>query len=63
MIPLFMLLGHISYHTDIYHAARVWLKRLPGGVAMASVLVVGDFLRLQGRVSPPQYCHCFCLTL
>ncbi|WP_299075907.1 TRAP transporter large permease subunit, partial [uncultured Paraglaciecola sp.] len=41
MIPLFVLLGHIAYHTgittDIYHAARVWLKSLPGGVAMASV--------------------------
>ena len=43
MIPLFVLLGHIAYHTgittDIYHAARVWLKRLPGGVAMALSLI------------------------
>ena len=44
MIPLFVLLGHIAYHTgittDIYHAARVWLRRLPGGVAMASVFLL-----------------------
>jgi C4-dicarboxylate transporter DctM subunit len=52
MIPLFVLLGHISYHTgittDIYHAARVWLKRLPGGVAMASVFGCGGFSAITG---------------
>jgi len=52
MIPLFVLLGHIAYHTgittDIYHAARVWLKRLPGGVAMASVFGCGGFSAITG---------------
>ena len=52
MIPLFVLLGHIAYHTgittDIYHAARVWLKRVPGGVAMASVFGCGGFSAITG---------------
>jgi C4-dicarboxylate transporter, DctM subunit len=52
MIPLFVLLGHIAYHTgittDIYHAARVWLRRLPGGVAMASVFGCGGFSAITG---------------
>lgn len=52
MIPLFVLLGHIAYHTgittDIYYAARVWLKRLPGGVAMASVFGCGGFSAITG---------------
>ena len=52
MIPLFVLLGHIAYHTgittDIYHAARVWLKSLPGGVAMASVFGCGGFSAITG---------------
>jgi tripartite ATP-independent transporter DctM subunit len=52
MIPLFVLLGHVAYHTgittDIYHAARVWLKGLPGGVAMASVFGCGGFSAITG---------------
>ncbi|NQY86186.1 MAG: TRAP transporter large permease [Colwellia sp.] len=52
MIPLFVLLGHIAYHTgittDIYHAARVFLRRLPGGVAMASVFGCGGFSAITG---------------
>jgi tripartite ATP-independent transporter DctM subunit len=52
MIPLFVLLGHIAYHTgittDIYHAARVWLRRLPGGVAMASVFGCGGVSAITG---------------
>jgi len=52
MIPLFVLLGHVAYHTgittDIYHAARVWLKDLPGGVAMASVFGCGGFSAITG---------------
>ncbi|WP_299075115.1 TRAP transporter large permease [uncultured Paraglaciecola sp.] len=52
MIPLFVLLGHVAYHTgittDIYHAARVWLKSLPGGVAMASVFGCGGFSAITG---------------
>jgi len=52
MIPLFVLLGHIAYRTgltgDIYAAARMWLARIPGGVAMASVIGCGGFSAITG---------------
>lgn len=52
MIPLFVALGHIAYRTgittNIYHAARVWLMRIPGGVAMASVIGCGGFSAITG---------------
>ena len=52
MIPLFVALGHIAYKaeitTRIYHAARVWLSAIPGGVAMASVVGCGGFSAITG---------------
>ena len=52
MIPLFVALGHIAYRADIttkiYHAAKVWLTKLPGGVAMASVMGCGVFSAITG---------------
>ncbi|SLN23598.1 Sialic acid TRAP transporter permease protein SiaT [Roseivivax jejudonensis] len=52
MIPLFVALGHIAYRaeitTRIYHAARVWLAPVPGGVAMASVVGCGGFSAITG---------------
>lgn len=52
MIPLFVALGHIAYKADIttkiYHAARVWLASIPGGVAMASVVGCGGFSAITG---------------
>ncbi|MCR4267555.1 TRAP transporter large permease [Nitratireductor sp. ZSWI3] len=52
MIPLFVALGHIAYRSEIttriYDAARVWLVRVPGGVAMASVLGCGGFSAITG---------------
>lgn len=52
LIPLFVALGHIAYRADIttkiYHAARVWLVRVPGGVAMASVVGCGGFSAITG---------------
>ncbi|ETW12925.1 trap dicarboxylate transporter, dctm subunit [Roseivivax marinus] len=52
MIPLFVALGHIAYRaeitTKIYHAARVWLAPVPGGVAMASVVGCGGFSAITG---------------
>ncbi len=52
MIPLFVALGHIAYRaeitTRIYHAARVWLASVPGGVAMASVMGCGGFSAITG---------------
>lgn len=52
MIPLFIALGHVSYHagitTDLYHAMRVALSRLPGGLAIASVVGCGGFSAITG---------------
>ena len=52
MIPLFVALGHVAYRagitTRIYDAAKVWLTRLPGGVAMASVVGCGGFSAITG---------------
>ena len=52
MVPLFLALSHIAYHsgitTDIYRSARVWLARVPGGLAIASILGCGGFSALTG---------------
>ena len=52
MVPLFIALGHIAYHTqittDIYFAVRVWLARMPGGLAMASAIGCTGFAAITG---------------
>lgn len=52
MIPLFIGLGHVAYHagitTDLYYALRIWLARVPGGLAMASVIGCGGFSAITG---------------
>ncbi|MCX7560624.1 TRAP transporter large permease [Sulfitobacter sp. F26204] len=52
MVPLFIGLSHIAYHsgitTDIYNAARIWMSRLPGGLAIASIVGCGGFSALTG---------------
>jgi C4-dicarboxylate transporter DctM subunit len=51
-VPLFVLMGHLAFEagftTDVYRAARLWLARLPGGVAMASVVGCGGFSAITG---------------
>ena len=51
-IPLFILMGHLAYEsgftTDIYRAARLWMIRVPGGVAAASVVGCGGFSAITG---------------
>ena len=41
-VLLFIALGHVAFAagvtTDIYAAARVWLARVPGGLAIASIV-------------------------
>jgi tripartite ATP-independent transporter DctM subunit len=52
MVPMFIALGHIAFHaritTEIYYAVRVWLSRVSGGLAMASVLGCGGFSAITG---------------
>ena len=51
-IPLFILMGHLAFEagftTDIYKAARLWMTRVPGGVAAASVVGCGGFSAITG---------------
>ncbi|WP_235017190.1 TRAP transporter large permease [Tistlia consotensis] len=51
-IPMFIALGHVCYRagitSEIYYAARAWLTRVPGGLAMASVLGCGGFAAISG---------------
>ncbi len=52
MVPMFIALGHVAYHaritTEIYYAVRVWLTRVPGGLAIASVMGCGGFSAITG---------------
>lgn len=52
MVPMFIAVGHISYHADItrriYDAGRVWLAQVPGGLAMASMMGCGGFSAISG---------------
>lgn len=52
MVPLFIAAGHIAFHaritTDIYEACRVWMTRVPGGLAIASLIGCGGFSAITG---------------
>ncbi len=51
-IPMFLLMGFICYHAGLtrglFYAARVWLSRLPGGMAVASVFGAAGFAAVTG---------------
>jgi tripartite ATP-independent transporter DctM subunit len=51
-IPAFLFMGFICYHTrltqGLFDAARVWLSRLPGGLAVASVCGCAGFAAVTG---------------
>ena len=51
-VLLFIALGHVAFAagvtTDIYAAARVWLARVPGGLAIASIVGCGGFSAISG---------------
>jgi TRAP-type mannitol/chloroaromatic compound transport system permease large subunit len=52
MIPLFIGLGHVAYHaditTDLYSSLRILLRKLPGGLAIASVNGCAGFSAITG---------------
>lgn len=52
MVVLFIFLGNIAFYsgisTRIYDAASVWLRRFPGGLAMAAILGCGGFSAFSG---------------
>jgi tripartite ATP-independent transporter DctM subunit len=51
-IPLFVLMGQLFFHTglasDLYEGLRKWIGRVPGGMAIASVLACGAFGAVTG---------------
>ncbi len=51
-LPLFLLLGHLAHAAgftgDVYKAVRLWTGRLPGGLAVASLLGCGGFSAVSG---------------
>lgn len=51
-IPMFLLMGALAYHAgmtaDLYGAARVWLRELPGGLAVASNFACAGFAAVSG---------------
>lgn len=51
-IPMFLLMGAIAYHSgmtaDLYSAARRWLSRLPGGLAVATCFASAGFAAASG---------------
>jgi tripartite ATP-independent transporter DctM subunit len=51
-IPLFVLMGQLVFHTglarDLYGAVRTWIGRVPGDMAIASVVACGAFGAVTG---------------
>lgn len=51
-VPMFLMMGFLAYHTGItrglFQAARMWLARLPGGLAVASIFGAAGFASVTG---------------
>jgi tripartite ATP-independent transporter DctM subunit len=51
-VPLFLFMGYLAYHAGLtkglFAAAQVWLTRLPGGLAIASVFGAAGFATVTG---------------
>ncbi|WP_339948359.1 TRAP transporter large permease subunit [uncultured Albimonas sp.] len=51
-IPMFLLMGYVSYHARIteslFSAAQLWLGRLPGGLGIATVAGAAGFSAVTG---------------
>lgn len=52
VVILYILLGNLAFYsgisTRVYDAAAIWLRHIPGGLAIASVLGCGGFAGLSG---------------
>ncbi len=51
-VPLFVLMGQLFYHaglaSDLYEGLAKWVGRIPGGMAISSVLACGGFGAVTG---------------
>jgi len=56
-IPMFLLMGAFAFHggltTSLFKAGRIWLSRLPGGLAVATNVATALFAASSVRVSQP----------
>ncbi|MDX2222206.1 MAG: TRAP transporter large permease [Rhodospirillaceae bacterium] len=52
VVPLFILIGYLSFHAGLtqgaFGAARAWLGRLPGGLAVSTVFAAAGFAAVSG---------------
>ena len=52
VIPLFVLMGQFAFHAglsaDLYRAVYVWIGRMPGGLAAATIGACGGFAAICG---------------
>ena len=52
VIPLFIMMGQFAFHgglsADLYRACHVWLGRMPGGLAIATIAACGGFSAICG---------------
>ncbi len=55
VVPLFILMGELSYHSgisrDLYRAAYKWIGQLPGGLAMATIWAGAGFGAMCGSAA------------
>ncbi|MZR12178.1 TRAP transporter large permease subunit [Maritimibacter sp. DP07] len=51
-VPMFVFMGYVCFHANLtrglFDAARLWLSRLPGGLAIASVFGCSGFAAVTG---------------
>ena len=51
-VPMFLLMGAVAYHAgltqSLFKAARLWLSRLPGGLAVSSTMACAGFAAASG---------------
>ncbi len=51
-VPMFLLMGFLCFHAGLtkglFNAARLWLSRLPGGLAIASIFGAAGFAAVTG---------------
>lgn len=71
-VPMFVLMGYVCFHAGmtrgIFDAARLWMARLPGGLAIASVFGCSGFAAVtgssvacaaaMGKVAVPEMMRC-----
>lgn len=51
-VPMFLLMGFVSYHggltTGLFEAAKVMLRKVPGGLAISSIFACSGFAAVSG---------------